>query len=110
MIKAGQRRGRERAHVKPAADTARLPGSGPRRGSRVVSVDETCRRHWRPVRHAYPLEDVHRDASVVQLDRLAGLVVGVDPAPLPYPVVAGGIVAVHPGVSRRSTSRLLKAA
>jgi hypothetical protein len=36
--------------------------------------------------------------------------VGVDPAPLPYPVGAGGIVAVHPGVSRRSTSRLLKAA
>ena len=34
MIKAGQRRGRERPHVKPPADTARLSGRG--HGGEVV--------------------------------------------------------------------------
>ena len=37
MIKAGQRRGREHVHVRPAADAARLPGSGPRRGGRPAA-------------------------------------------------------------------------
>jgi hypothetical protein len=38
MIKAGQQRCRERAHVTPAADAARLPGSGPRRAGRAAAL------------------------------------------------------------------------
>src|SRR5205823_8472773 len=38
MIKAGQQRCRERAHVTPAANAARLPGNGPRRASRAAAL------------------------------------------------------------------------